>query len=167
MSAVDVHTYVRTDSFFLSFSFSCCLIFHTGTLCLVQKPWHAKRTNMCIFSHDDDKNWETRTQKHQHNMCVCWSIWTMSGTRREGRQINDGYPSIFSCTVEAVPMCAGAQGSWDKNKLQKNNTWDSNVVPHRSTNQARQCLTSLSRREAVLSLLYGRSWKNSRRSYTI
>ena len=40
---------------------------------------------------------------------------------------------------------------------EKNNTWDSNVVPHRSTNQARQCLTSLSRREAVLSLLYGRS----------
>ena len=35
---------------------------------------------------------------------------------------------------------------------QKNNTRDSNVVPHRSTNLARQCLTSLSRREAVLSL---------------
>ena len=29
------------------------------------------------------------------------------------------------------------------------------MVPHRSTNQARRCLTSLSRREAVLSLLYG------------
>ena len=43
-------------------------------------------------------------------------------------------------------------------KLQKNNTRDSNVVPHRSTNLARQCLTSLSRREAVLSLWYGRSW---------
>ena len=43
-------------------------------------------------------------------------------------------------------------------KKQKINTWDSNVVPHRSTNQARQCLTSLSRREAVLSLFYGRSW---------
>jgi hypothetical protein len=41
--------------------------------------------------------------------------------------------------------------------LQKNNTWDSNVVPHRSTNQARRCLTSLSRREAVLSTWYGRS----------
>lgn len=37
----------------------------------------------------------------------------------------------------------------------KNNTWDSNVVPHHSTNQARQCLTLLSRWEAVLSLLYG------------
>ena len=37
-------------------------------------------------------------------------------------------------------------------KKQKNNTKDSNVVPHRSTNLARQCLTSLSRREAVLSL---------------
>ncbi|KAL7434348.1 hypothetical protein ACHAXH_002489 [Discostella pseudostelligera] len=42
-------------------------------------------------------------------------------------------------------------------KKQKNNTRDSNVVPHRSTNLARQCLTSLSRREAVLSLWYGRS----------
>ncbi len=41
----------------------------------------------------------------------------------------------------------------------KNNTWDSNVVPHRSTNQARHCLTSLSRREAVLSMWYGRSWR--------
>jgi hypothetical protein len=30
------------------------------------------------------------------------------------------------------------------------------VVPHRSTNQARTCLTSLSRREAVLSCWYGR-----------
>ena len=42
-------------------------------------------------------------------------------------------------------------------RLQKNNTRDSNVVPHRSTSLARQCLTSLSRREAVLSLWYGRS----------
>ena len=40
---------------------------------------------------------------------------------------------------------------------QKNNTRDSNVVPHRSTNRARQCLTSQSERDAVLSLLYGRS----------
>ena len=45
-----------------------------------------------------------------------------------------------------------------KQKNQKNNNRDSNVVPHRSTNLARQCLTSLSRREAVLSLWYGRSW---------
>ena len=45
-----------------------------------------------------------------------------------------------------------------KGKRQKeNNTWDSNVVPHRSTNQARTCLTSLSGREAVLSCWYGRS----------
>jgi hypothetical protein len=41
--------------------------------------------------------------------------------------------------------------------MKKNNTWDSNVVPHHSTNQARRCLTSLSRREAVLSTWYGRS----------
>ncbi|KAL7435801.1 hypothetical protein ACHAXH_005676 [Discostella pseudostelligera] len=45
-------------------------------------------------------------------------------------------------------------------KKQKNNTRDSNVVPHRSTNLARLCLTSLSRREAVLSQWYGRSWRN-------
>ena len=42
-------------------------------------------------------------------------------------------------------------------RYKKNNTRDSNVVPHRSTSLARQCLTSLSRREAVLSLWYGRS----------
>ena len=42
----------------------------------------------------------------------------------------------------------------------KNNTRDSNVVPHRSTNLARRCLTSLSRREAVLSSWYGRSWQS-------
>ncbi len=40
-------------------------------------------------------------------------------------------------------------------KEQKNNTRDSNVVPHRSTNLARQCLTSLRRREGGLSLWYG------------
>ena len=39
----------------------------------------------------------------------------------------------------------------------ENNTRDSNVVPHRSTNRARACLTSLSGREAVLSCWYGRS----------
>jgi hypothetical protein len=44
-----------------------------------------------------------------------------------------------------------------KSYKKENNTWDSNVVPHRSTNQARTCLTSLSRREAVLSCWYGRS----------
>ena len=41
---------------------------------------------------------------------------------------------------------------------EKNNTRDSNVVPHRSTNRARRCLTSLSRREAVFSSWYGRSY---------
>ncbi len=52
---------------------------------------------------------------------------------------------IFSLCVEA-----GAKMKDAKHKEQKNNTRDSNVVPHRSTNLARQCLTSLSRREAVL-----------------
>ena len=40
----------------------------------------------------------------------------------------------------------------------KNNTKDSYMVPHHSTNLTRLCLTSLSRREAVLSWLYGHSW---------
>eukprot|EP00970_Alexandrium_tamarense_P002843 scaffold398_cov198-Alexandrium_tamarense.AAC.7 len=39
-------------------------------------------------------------------------------------------------------------------KIQKNNTRDSNVVPHRSTSLARQCLTSLSRREASTPVNY-------------
>ena len=54
---------------------------------------------------------------------------------------------IMECFVECI-----------LEKNQKNNTVDSNVVPHRSTNTARACLTSLSGREAVLSCLYGRSW---------
>ena len=41
----------------------------------------------------------------------------------------------------------------------ENNTRDSNVVPHRSTNRARTCLTSQSRRDVVLSCWYGRSRK--------
>ena len=39
---------------------------------------------------------------------------------------------------------------WSGQK-QKNNIGYSNVVPHRSPNPTRSCLTSLSRREAVLS----------------
>ena len=42
-------------------------------------------------------------------------------------------------------------------KPKENNTRDSNVVPHRSTNRARTCLTSQSRRDVVLSCWYGRS----------
>ena len=43
------------------------------------------------------------------------------------------------------------------------------MVPHRSTNQARTCLTSLSRREAVLSCWYGRSrcFVTPSRTYTL
>ena len=50
-------------------------------------------------------------------------------------------------------------------KGQKNNIRYSNVVPHRSTNLTRSCLTSLSRREAVLSWLYGRSCYHGRYLY--
>ena len=39
----------------------------------------------------------------------------------------------------------------------ENNTPYSKLVPHATTNGARRCLTSLSRREAVLSSWYGRS----------
>ena len=46
-----------------------------------------------------------------------------------------------------------------KRRVRKINL-DSNVVPHRSTNKSRSCLTSLSRREAVLSWLYGPSCQN-------
>ena len=48
---------------------------------------------------------------------------------------------------------AASNGFWlfvKQSHSKKNNTKDSNVVPHRSTSLARQCLTSLSRREAVL-----------------
>ena len=55
--------------------------------------------------------------------------------------------------------CLSGVASGERQKRKKNNTRDSNVVPHRSTNLARSCLTSLSRREAVLSWLYGRSWQ--------
>ena len=51
-------------------------------------------------------------------------------------------------------------------KQQKNNTRDSNVVPHRSTNLASDCLTSESGRDPVLSVVYGRSWHLSKQSIT-
>jgi hypothetical protein len=38
-------------------------------------------------------------------------------------------------------------GNGNRIKSKEHNTWDSNVVPHRSTNQARTCLTALSNRE--------------------
>ena len=59
-----------------------------------------------------------------------------------------------------------AIGEGRKEQKKKNNTRDSNVVPHRSTNRARRCLTSLSRREAVLSSWYGRSYRHGVHSNT-
>ncbi len=67
-----------------------------------------------------------------------------------------------STSVIAVAWCmpgVPCVAWWCMQCRQKNNTRDSNVVTHRSTNRARQCLTSQSERDAVLSLLYGRSWK--------
>ena len=56
-----------------------------------------------------------------------------------------------------------------KNETRKSNaskktysTWTSRVVPHRTTIQARTCLTSQIRRDAVLSRLYGRRYPSSR-----
>ena len=61
-------------------------------------------------------------------------------------------------------LCKGREAKRNhRRRKQKNNTRDSNVVPHRSTNLARHCLTSLSRREAVLSMWYGRSQLKSQR----
>ena len=48
----------------------------------------------------------------------------------------------------------------------KNNTQDSNVFPHHSTNWSQQCLTSQSRQEAVLSTLYGHSYNHIKFLYT-
>ena len=57
---------------------------------------------------------------------------------------------------------AGVPPGFQKRQKQKNNTQDSNVVPHRSTNWARRCLTSQSERDAVLSSWCGRSWLQRR-----
>ena len=68
------------------------------------------------------------------------SHYTMSESIQRSKFIN--YKKIEQ-------NCPGRTATQGK---KENNTRDSNVVPHRSTNRARQCLTSLSRREAVLSL---------------
>ena len=67
------------------------------------------------------------------------------------------------CIKRVEGRAALNNGFWvfAKAQQQKNNIEYSNVVPHRSTNPTRQCLTSLSRREAVLSLWYGRSCHSS------
>ena len=77
---------------------------------------------------------------------------------------NDVYAVCFErIYLGSRPLADGlnAKGLKDRElremkKAKEYNTWDSNVVPHRSTNQARTCLTSLSGREAVLSCWYGR-----------
>lgn len=69
---------------------------------------------------------------------------------------------LYSLLYDVIPVAMYRRLVEQKFREQKNNTRDSNVVPHRSTNRARRCLTSLSRREAVLSSWYGRScyaWK--------
>lgn len=69
--------------------------------------------------------------------------------------------TLFECDIRSSYRIKFVVIKMRTQNVQKNNTRDSNVVPHRSTNRARRCLTSLSRREAVLSSWYGRSWFQS------
>jgi hypothetical protein len=69
--------------------------------------------------------------------------------------------SILPTIQQRMPHIAG------RGKIKKNNTRDSNVVPHRSTNLAGRCLTSQSGRDAVLSSLYGRSWLLSQSFFAV
>ncbi len=64
----------------------------------------------------------------------------------------------YQTVHETNALNAAPRKKWNK----KNNIRDSNVVPHRSTNRTRRCLTSQSRRDAVLSSWYGRSWWKGR-----
>ena len=69
--------------------------------------------------------------------------------RGNGKSKHDHRMNQSISVIEWIKICP--------TRTKENNTRDSNVVPHRSTNRARACLTSLSRREAVLSCWYGRS----------
>ena len=95
--------------------------------------------------------------------CIVWKramqMWNM-------HEIVTGLGLIFDRASYVLGHWVGmwSGGVWrgclqkgGRAKGQKNNIRYSNVVPHRSTNLTRSCLTSLSRREAVLSWLYGRS----------
>jgi hypothetical protein len=122
------------------------------------------RTNRCIFC-------------RFHFIHHCIPLSAVLGSKRNKISFircisrntftNTGAVERVDCKVKKL---AKEYNTWDSNvdckvkKLAKEyNTWDSNVVPHRSTNQARTCLTSLSGREAVLSCWYGRI----RQHYTI
>ncbi len=108
------------------------------------------------------RNWGAHHGIHRHQLIrVSWLLGHRKGVKRKKNNLKDstdGGHNLFQNKTKqkndpnssAAPIC----DVW----WQKNNTRDSNVVPHRSTNLARQCLTSLSRREAVLSLWCGRSW---------
>ena len=63
-------------------------------------------------------------------------------------------PKILGTIVlHFISMYIGVSGN------QKNNTQDHNMVPHHITNWAQRCLIALSRREEILSLLYGCSFQ--------
>jgi hypothetical protein len=93
---------------------------------------------------------------------VSKSIWALVHDMTSSKKIPTA-KAVASSSRLSVGASKNLEGStsrewvfrWVKKKLyiakEKNNTKDSNVVPHRSTNLARSCLTSLSRREAVLS----------------
>ena len=83
------------------------------------------------------------------------------------RFISDALASVTNATAKArmrlfvkrstARPLDGLEFLRAKGDEKENNTRDSNVVPHRSTNRARACLTSQSGRDVVLSCWYGRS----------
>ena len=80
------------------------------------------------------------------------------------KHLQSGAVNVYfpgGCTGAAACItwrCMDACCREEQKEEKKNNTADSNVVPHRSTNAARTCLTSLSGREAVLSDWFDRSY---------
>ena len=106
----------------------------------------------------------SQSQLLHHDIYLKWSAIRPPDLRRDWEaEQKKGQMRVVSAIMKNIMHrivgrgMGRGQNERQKEQKQKNNTRDSNVVPHRSTNLARQCLTSLSRREAVLSLWYGRS----------
>ena len=75
----------------------------------------------------------------------------------EGRRLQQKKTGILTWALVCGGRGGGEKSGGKKNK--KNySTWTSRVVTHRTTIQARTCLTSQIGRDAVLSRLYGRRW---------
>jgi hypothetical protein len=110
-----------------------------------------------LDSQDRSLERRLRRKKSQQSCLYICHVWIPWIARLDDESVRF---LLFSPVVGCWLRCS--RRSWTKRNVwrgkQKNNTRDSNVVPHRSTNRARRCLTSLSRREAVLSSWYGRSY---------